>query len=952
MLLLLASGALCASNPQILDYPTRQSLRAQISNRAQQAIAHLNGRDATRSEANLEFRLQHIDVDLTGEWNSRFEQFHKGVRVWGHEVICHQSRSDQFKADTGQALKGINLSVQPTLPRTELLSIAREEMKLRGNFSQDPELELVVVPITERLESRFLTAEGETPNALEFQTTVKEYALAYRVYAETENEQDGLTAREILVDAHDGKILKSWDALQTAGPDQRSVRGTGKTKNHGEVSLDTTQLDSGKFDLRDTSRPDPTIKHPKSGLAGNAITSMNGLQTATLGTLYSDDDNLWGDGQNYQGGSGYDTANGQTAAADVAYEIQVTWDYLKNILGRNGIDNKGTPVVARVHYGTKYENAAWSAAYFWMVFGDYIYKAPDGTEQTVSLVAQDITAHELGHGVNGTSAKLIYADESGGLNEANSDIHGTMAEFYLRGAQGAGNVLPDQGGNWTVGEDLPGGDPIRYMIKPSKDGRSPDAWTPALGTIDVHYSSGPMNRAFYFLSQGSSAVETDESYSKYMPKGMKGIGNDKAIRIWYKAVSAYMTPSANYADARSACLRAAKDIYPNDPDVLNAVVNAFAAINVGVSADQITDFDAPVVSGSVNGTTGVITFVPTIQDASKIKRVEYWISRFTYATPWRYASTLGENGNFELKVNSQDFISDGSRYILTIKAFDEAGNVGTSQEIQFYPKNETQQFLSNGTFEGGSAFWKGTAAYINSAGETVTQAMPPTAYSTLNSQSGEFLASLCQFKLAALHILQPSDHQPSLVTLSPTAEDISFSFDVAVSSMRPDVLAAPADELRVVINDNTTPSKPIELVKFNVDLKAARVPMKVEDPTKPMNAREFYVPQSITLPASAKGKKITYTITALQRTKDWTRFMIDNLRLVQAEKLRPLGCNPDHVSTGDALDMALLASAYSGDATKPGFVEAADFNQDGRVDESDVRIFLEKQAQRSKRTSK
>src|ERR1035438_3294076 len=56
--------------------------------------------------------------------------------------------------------------------------------------------------------------------------------------------------------------------------------------------------------------------------------------------------------------------------------------------------------------------------------------------------------------MNGATAGLACTGESGGLNEANSDIFGTMVEFYVRGAQGQGAVIPDVGGNWTMGEQL------------------------------------------------------------------------------------------------------------------------------------------------------------------------------------------------------------------------------------------------------------------------------------------------------------------------------------------------------------------------------------------------------------------------------------------------------------------------------------------------------------------
>jgi hypothetical protein len=183
--------------------------------------------------------------------------------------------------------------------------------------------------------------------------------------------------------------------------------------------------------------------------------------------------------------------------------------------------------------------------------------------------------------VTARTANLTYSGESGGLNESTSDIGGTMVEFYARG--GSGSTIGNTGGNWTIGEQL-ATNPLRYMYKPSKDGSSPNGWTSTIGSLDVHYSSGPHNRMFYFLSQGASNVSTSDFYSTYLPAGMTGIGNDHAARIGYRALTVYETSSTNYAGARTAYLSAASDLYGATSADYAAVQNAFAAINVGTAA--------------------------------------------------------------------------------------------------------------------------------------------------------------------------------------------------------------------------------------------------------------------------------------------------------------------------------------------------------------------------------
>ena len=256
-------------------------------------------------------------------------------------------------------------------------------------------------------------------------------------------------------------------------------------------------------------------------------------------------------------------ANGQTAAVDASYGVQVTWDMYKKVFNRNGIDGNGSATYSRVHYSNSYDNAFWSDRCFCMTYGD-------GSSFT-TLTSMDVAGHEMTHGVTSRTANLTYSGESGGLNESHSDIFGTMAEFY-RGS--TGTTIPATGGNWTIGEQL-ASKPLRYMAKPSTDGRSPDAWSSSLGSLDVHYSSGPMNRCFYFLSQGAAS-----SASPYLPGGMTGLGNDKAAHIAYLALSGYMTSNTNYAGARTAYLNAATALYGAGSTEVTAVANAFKAINV------------------------------------------------------------------------------------------------------------------------------------------------------------------------------------------------------------------------------------------------------------------------------------------------------------------------------------------------------------------------------------
>ena len=188
-----------------------------------------------------------------------------------------------------------------------------------------------------------------------------------------------------------------------------------------------------------------TMTDPTRG--GNNTTDLRGATSGT-GTTFTDADNVWGNGA---------TRDRAIAGVDAHYGAQVTFDYYKNVLGRNGIFSNGTGVRSRVHYGNAYINAFWDGTQ--MTYGD-------GSGNAKPLTEIDVAGHEMSHGVTENTANLTYSGESGGLNEATSDIFGTMVEFYANNASDVGDYL--------IGEKINingNGTPLRYMDKPSRGRR-------------------------------------------------------------------------------------------------------------------------------------------------------------------------------------------------------------------------------------------------------------------------------------------------------------------------------------------------------------------------------------------------------------------------------------------------------------------------------------------------
>ncbi|MFF9345875.1 M4 family metallopeptidase [Streptomyces sp. NPDC014734] len=351
----------------------------------------------------------------------------------------------------------------------------------------------------------------------------------------------------VVTDAATGAKLYEWQAVEN---------GVGNTEYSGQVTLGTAP----SYTLTDTGRGNHKTYNLNHGSSGT-------------GTLFTNSTDVWGNGS---------PSNAETAAADAHYGAAETWDYYKNVHGRTGIRGDGVGAYSRVHYGNNYVNAFWQDSCFCMTYGD-------GSGNANPLTALDVAAHEMSHGVTASTANLVYSGESGGLNEATSDIFATAVEFYANNATDKGDYL--------IGEkiDINGdGTPLRYQDKPSRDGISKDAWYSGIGNIDVHYSSGPANHFFYLLSEGSGAkVINGVSYDSPTSDGLPvtGIGRDKAEKIWFKALTTKFTSTTNYAAARTGTLAAAGELYGTTSAEYKAVADAWAAINVGTRPGGGTDPD-------------------------------------------------------------------------------------------------------------------------------------------------------------------------------------------------------------------------------------------------------------------------------------------------------------------------------------------------------------------------
>jgi Zn-dependent metalloprotease len=519
-----AAGAVTAPMASALTTTSGASARPSIA--AAQARAADTAK-ALRLDSREQLKVKDVVTDRDGSTHVRYERTFAGLRVIGGDFVVHRTSAGAVRNVSWNASG--RADVASTTPSVAVATARATGSKTRSLAGKAAAGELVVY------------AGGATPR------------LAYDVLVTGIKADQTPTRLHTVVDATSGATLARWDDVK---------EGSGKGIFVGNVTVGST-LSGGSYLLKDT--------------VGNYTTDLKQATSGT-GTQFTDADDVWGNGS---------VSDRASAAVDAQYGAEKTFDYYKNVQGRNGIKNDGVGARSRVHYGNNYENAFWDGTQ--MTYGD-------GASNTHPLVELDVAAHEMSHGVTENTAGLAYTGDAGGLNEATSDIFGTAVEFYAANASDAGDYL--------IGEeiDLNGnGTPLRYMDKPSRDGASKDCWSSSLGSLDPHYSSGPLNHWFYLASEGSgSKTINGTSYTSPTCNGstVTGIGRDKAAKIWYRTLSTYLTSSSNYAAARNGAIRSAKDLYGASSAECTGVAAAFSAIAVPAGSETCSGSTTPPPTGS------------------------------------------------------------------------------------------------------------------------------------------------------------------------------------------------------------------------------------------------------------------------------------------------------------------------------------------------------------------
>ncbi|WP_020063065.1 M4 family metallopeptidase [Bacillus sp. 123MFChir2] len=467
------------------------------------------------------FKVQKVVKDPIGEATVvRLQQMYEGVPVWGFTQVAHIGKDGVLKVVSGTVAPDLDkkekLKNKNKIDGKQAIAAAQKDLGLNPKYEVEPSANL------------FVYQNGE------------ETTYTYVVKLNFLDPEPG--NYYYFIEADSGKVLNKYNTIHNAN-----------TENNEPIQpvTGTNKVGTGKGVLGDTKSINTTLSRSSYYLQDNThgatIYTYDAKNRTTLpGTLWADTDNIF-------------NATRDAAAVDAHYYAGVTYDYYKKTFSRNSYNDAGAPLKSTVHYGRSYNNAFWNGSQ--MVYGD-----GDGYTFIPLSGGIDVIGHELTHAVTEYSSNLIYQNESGALNEAISDIFGTLVEYY-------DNRNPD----WEVGEDIytPGtaGDALRSMSDPTKYG-DPDHYSKRYtGTSDnggVHTNSGIINKAAYLLANGGTHYGVT----------VNGIGKDKVGAIYYRANTVYLTESTTFSQARAALVQATADLYGANSAEVTAVKQSYDAVGV------------------------------------------------------------------------------------------------------------------------------------------------------------------------------------------------------------------------------------------------------------------------------------------------------------------------------------------------------------------------------------
>ncbi|MFE9537240.1 M4 family metallopeptidase [Streptomyces sp. NPDC006691] len=515
-----------------------------------------------------------------GQETVRFQQKHQGVPVLGGQYLVRMEKKDGGRVVTGTSGQyftglrtGTTAAISDDLAAERAVDAVLTDLRANkftprpGSEESEPQLTgtargLVVLPAGGGVLARHITVRGKDPASAE------------------------PVAREVYIDAQAGYPVLQYSGIQTFGAPVTPA-GTGPAARAASIPAPApavrlasspasgvagtgVRLDGKPVELqvdRDETR-NAYVLRDRSRLQGDNVLATWDAR----GKWASDLVGTWPEDilEVASPTPAFGTEATDSGAVDAHWAAGQVHDYFKNNFGRDSLDGHGMTVnslVGVTDYGQPYVNAFWDGQ-------KMVYGTGDAEYRPLSA-GLDVVGHEMTHGVIEHSAGLVYAGQSGAMNEAIADYFGNAIENNVNGTP---TDSPDSG---LLGERLCRTKaPRDCALRDMGDGRTTAKSFLGVGfgtdNGGVHLNSTIFSGALWNIRQDLGATVAD--------------------RVVYKALTEYLTPIDGFTQGRAAVLAAAKDLKV-PASGLKAVQRAFNGhgiapgweLALGVDSDRLLD---------------------------------------------------------------------------------------------------------------------------------------------------------------------------------------------------------------------------------------------------------------------------------------------------------------------------------------------------------------------------
>ena len=579
-------------------------------------------------DANSSLGVIRTDTDVDGTQHIRYQQSFRGIPVFGEHVVVAQDKSGNIRSLFGNMVNDIASDV--------VVGSAKIDASRAAQIAHRTGL---------GMNASAMKIERETNQQMIFVGDDGIARLAQVVSFFADSERGGSPTRPtVIVDSLTGAVLKSWDGLTHAA----IGTGPGGNAKTGQYEWGS----GGRYGYNDVSQSGTTC-------------TMNNANVKSV---------------NLNGGSSGTTAFSYTCPRNTVKAINGAYSPINDAHFFGGVITQMYPaytgynalsfqLVMRVHYSSSYENAFWDGST--MSFGD-------GASTFYPLVSVDVAGHEVSHGFTEQHSNLTYSGQSGGMNEAFSDMGGEATEYYWKGSN-----------DFLVGPEVfKASGALRYMNNPPQDGGSIDNASQYRSGLDVHYSSGVYNKAFYLLAT------------------KPGWNTPTAFKVFARANAVYWTPSSTFVSGACGVETAATDLGLTKADV----TAAFSSVGVSCSGG----------GGGGGSTGGPLTngvAVTGISQPTTGQSVNYTLAVPAGASGLKFVMS-GGTGDADMYVKFGSAPTDSSYDCRPYASGNsETCNIATAQAGTYYVRLKAYSAFSGvsltGSYTTGGGGGGGTQTYTN-----------------------------------------------------------------------------------------------------------------------------------------------------------------------------------------------------------------------------------------------